>query len=209
MGPLLDVVHASPLAIWGLLALLILCGIGLPMPEDIILIAAGLVAASGGQSWVEVSVLMYLGVLAGDSLIFGVGRRFGGRLLALSWTRRWLSPEKQERIARLLDRYGSAAFFIARFMPGLRAPIFFTAGAMKVRYARFAIFDGLAALISVPVFVWLGSFLGRKFGDDLVRLRSAMSTAHTYTTWFAVAVLVIVVTLIWINRRKLIQAARG
>lgn len=209
MEAFLEYVQASPLAIWGLLALLILCGVGLPMPEDIILIGAGLVAAGTGHSWLTTSVLMYLGVLAGDSLIFAIGRRFGARLLGLRWTRRWLSPEKQERIARLLDRYGSAGYFLARFLPGLRAPIFWTAGAMKVRYVRFALFDGLAALISVPVFVWLGTFLWQKFGDDFDELRGAMSLTHSYTLMFAIVLIVMVASVLWLNRRKLMQVAQG
>jgi membrane protein DedA with SNARE-associated domain len=208
MDALLEYIQASPLAIWGLFGLLILCGVGLPMPEDIVLIAAGLVAAETGQSWVAVSVLMYFGVVAGDSLIFAVGRYFGRRLLALPWTRRWLNSKKQERIAALFDRRGSAAFFIARFMPGLRAPIFCTAGAMKVRYLQFLLYDGLAALVSVPLFVWLGHFLWQKFGDDFEQMRAALSRAHAYTMIFALVVLGVVIALLIANRRRLARALR-
>jgi membrane protein DedA with SNARE-associated domain len=203
MEPLFDLFQGSPLAIWGLLALLVLCGVGLPMPEDIILIAAGLIAGDTGRSWIYTSILMYFGVLAGDSLIFAVGRHFGSRLLALRWTRRWLSPVKQERIERLFARYGSAAFFLARFMPGLRAPIFCTAGAMKARYTQFVLFDGLAALISVPAFVWLGHFLWSRFGDDFGELSGAMSRTHSYTLVFAIVLMTAIVSVVWLNRRKL------
>ena len=92
--------------------------------------------------------------------------------------------------------------FVARFMPGLRAPIFCMAGTMGVRYLRFAFFDGLAALLSVPVFVWLGSFLWQNFGDDLEQLRGAMSRTHFYTTLFAVGLLIAVITTIWLNRHR-------
>lgn len=207
MESLFDLLQGSPLAIWGLFALLILCGLGLPMPEDIILIVGGMIAAETGGSWVYVSMLMYIGVLAGDSLIFAIGRHFGGRLLGLSWTRRWLSPEKQQRIERLFGRYGATAFFLARFMPGLRAPIFCTAGAMKTRYAQFIVFDGLAALVSVPAFVWLGSFLWARFGDDFELLRDAVSRTHHYTLAFAVVVMLAVGGVAWRNRRKFARAA--
>lgn len=199
---LLEFCQTSPVALWGLLVLLVLCGVGLPLPEDIILIAAGLVTAANVESWIGASVFMYAGVLAGDSLIFALGRRFGPKVLALRWTRRWLSPPRQERISRLFARFGSAAFFFARFMPGLRAPIFCVAGAMRVSYGRFIAYDGLAALFSVPVFVWLGNFLWRNFGDDLERLRSAMSRAHFYTTLFAVTVLVTLVAVAWASRHR-------
>lgn len=209
MDVLLEFVQTSPWAIWGLFALLILCGMGLPMPEDIILIATGVLAAVQESSWVYASVLMYCGVIAGDSLMFMIGRRYGSRLLAARWTRRWLSQEKQQRVTRLLDRFGSTAFFVARFMPGLRAPFFCTAGAMGARYSQFLLFDGLAALVSVPVFVWLGSFLWRKFGEDIEAFSNAMSRTHSYTLAFAVAVVVTIAIVIWCNRRKLAQVSRG
>lgn len=193
---------------WGLFVLLLLCGIGLPLPEDILLIAAGLVVAESGRSWIFASVLMYVGVIGGDSLIFAVGSRFGRRLLKLSWMRRWLPAEKQERIGALFQRYGSTAFFLARFMPGLRAALFGTAGVMKVRYVRFLVFDGLAALISVPAFVWLGSFLGHKFGDDLGHLAGAISRAHSYTLIFAVGLTLTAIAVLWLNRRKLVPVSR-
>lgn len=208
MAALLEYIQSSSLAMWGLLGLLILCGLGLPLPEDVILLAAGLIAGESGGSWIYASVLMYAGVIAGDSLIFGAGRHFGHRLLRLKWTQRLFSPHRQERVQRLFARYGSTAFFLARFMPGLRAPIFGTAGAMKVRYLQFLVFDGAAALISVPFFVWLGSFLWRQFGGNLDELRAAMAQTHSYTLMFALGVLAVVAALVWFNRRRLIRATR-
>jgi membrane protein DedA with SNARE-associated domain len=173
------------------LGVLLLCGLGLPIPEDIILVTAGMVAAEDGQSWVSATALMYAGVLIGDSFIFLLGRRWGSELLKHRWILRMLSPEKQEKVAQLFHRYGSAVFFVARFLPGLRAPVFWTAGAMRASYVRFVLFDGVAALISVPVFVWLGHFLWLRFGSNFSTLSKAISRTHSYTLWFAVAVLII------------------
>jgi len=199
---LLEFCQASPIALWGLFALLILCGFGLPLPEDIVLITAGLVTAANGDSWIGASIIMYAGVLAGDSLIFGIGYRFGPDLLAKTWIQRWLTPARQDRISEMFAKHGAVAFFLARFMPGLRAPVFCMAGAMGARYLKFLLFDGLAALISVPVFVWLGNFLWRTFGDDLEQLRGAMSRAHFYTTLFAVGLVIAIGVTAWVNRHR-------
>lgn len=189
--PLLEYLQSSPLGLWVLLGVLLLCGLGLPIPEDIILVTAGMVAAEDGQSWISATALMYAGVLMGDSFIFLLGRRWGGELLKHRWILRMLSPEKQDKVAQLFHRYGSAVFFVARFLPGLRAPVFWTAGAMRASYLRFAFFDGLAALISVPVFVWLGHFLWLRFGSNFSNLSKAISKTHSYTLVFAVGVLLI------------------
>lgn len=56
-------------------------------------------------------------------------------------------------------RYSNWVLFVARFLPGLRSPIFLTAGmTRRIPFWRFLLLDGLAALISVPVWVYLGYF---------------------------------------------------
>jgi membrane protein DedA with SNARE-associated domain len=49
---------------------------------------------------------------------------------------------------------------MARFMPGLRTPIFMTCGIYQVSFWKFLTLDGLAALISVPVWVYVGVIFG-------------------------------------------------
>lgn len=205
--PLIEYFQGSPVELLGLLSLLILCGVGLPVPEDVILLATGMIAQETGRSWFLGSVVMYVGVLAGDSLAFGIGRRFGMRLLLLPLIQRLIPPRKQERIESLFRRYGSAVFFVARFLPGLRAAIFCTAGAMRARYSRFIIFDGAAALISVPFFVWIGHVLWAKFGDDLGMLHRAVTRTQSYALWFAVVAASVMVFLAWRLRRKLARVS--
>lgn len=178
---LLKYFQNSPLSLWGPFMVLILCGLGLPVPEDIVLLVAGAMGVMDGYSWMEVSVLMYAGVMIGDSTIFFAGRFFGGKLRQAAWFQRYLSSPKQAKVERLFDHYHSFVLFFGRFLPGLRAPIFFTAGSMKVRYWKFFFFDGFAALISVPFFVWLGHWLWLKFQDDLVALERALSQTKAYT----------------------------
>ena len=186
---LLALLQESPLSLWGPFFLLLLCGMGLPMPEDIVLIVAGMLAMDDGRSWIPVAVLMYFGVMAGDSIIFLLGRRYGTRLLAWQGTHHLFPPRKQARVQQLFERYGSVVLLIARFLPGLRAPIFSTAGAMRVRYLKFATYDGVAALFSVPVFVWLGHWLWAKFDDDIQKLNAALANTGSYTFWVAAALL--------------------
>jgi membrane protein DedA with SNARE-associated domain len=193
---LLNFFQNSPLSLWGPFFVLILCGLGLPLPEDVVLVVAGAMGVMDGRSWPEISVLMYAGVLAGDSTIFLAGRFFGGKLRPAIWFQRYFPAGKQAKVERLFDRYHSLMLFFGRFLPGLRAPIFFTAGSMKVRYWKFFCFDGLAALISVPFFVWLGHWLWEKFGNDIAALDRAMSRTQTYTMIVATVILVIVVVVV-------------
>ncbi|MDO8539769.1 MAG: DedA family protein [Opitutaceae bacterium] len=193
---LLDLLQESSLSLWGPFLLLLLCGVGLPLPEDIVLVVAGMLAQDDGRSWIATAVLMYIGVLAGDSIIFLLGRHYGARLLAWEGTHNLFPPKKQARVQRLFDRHGSYVLLIARFLPGLRAPVFSTAGAMQVGYLKFLTYDGAAALVSAPVFVWFGHWLWLKFDDDIQNLNAALSRTEWYTVWVA-AGLLLVALMVW------------
>ncbi|MBL9203390.1 MAG: DedA family protein [Opitutaceae bacterium] len=202
---LLAYFNGSPWAIWGLFLVLVGCGLGIPMPEDIVLIAAGICAANLGQPWLVTTAIMYAGVMIGDSIIFALGRHFGPRLLTMPWLLKLFPAEKQERARARFVRHGRKGLFFARFLPGIRAPFFCTAGAMHVPYLRFVLYDGLAALVSVPVFVFLGHWIGLRFAENVDALREAVANTHAWTlaaTAVLVLALAIVVFVAWRRRRR-------
>lgn len=206
---LLNLFQDSHLSLWGPFFVLLLCGLGLPIPEDVVLVAAGAMGENLGRSWLEVSALMYAGVLGGDSITFFAGRHVGGWVLTSRWFQRILSPQKQAKVVDFFERRGSAGLFIGRFLPGLRAPIFFTAGSMKVPFLKFLFFDGLAALLSVPVFVWLGHWLWSRFHDDLEQFHKTLSKSQGYALWVIAGIVVasLFFFLPWRRKRKELKAA--
>ncbi|HWA24731.1 MAG TPA: DedA family protein [Lacunisphaera sp.] len=196
----------SPLSLWGPFIVLILCGLGLPVPEDIVLVSAGVLAQIDDREWYSVAALMYGGVMLGDSTIFLAGRYFGARMRASRWFQRYFSQKKQDKVEDLFHRYHSWVLFVGRFLPGLRAPIFFTAGSTRVKYWKFFFFDGLAALISVPFFVWLGFWLWEKFGNDIAALKRALSRTHSYSIMVAALIgLVLVLAIFRIVRKSRVK----
>lgn len=200
---LLDQFQGTPLSLWGPFTVLLLCGLGLPVPEDIVLIAAGALGVLDERPWIEVSALMYAGVMGGDSIIFLAGRFFGGRLRATPWFQKIFPSAKQDKVEVLFERHGSTGMFLGRFLPGLRAPIFFTAGSMKVSYFKFLCFDGFAALISVPFFVWLGHWLWMTFQDDIEQLNRTLDVTHSFSRWIVVlAALACAGLWFWSRRMK-------
>ncbi len=145
--------------------ILLLCGLGLPVPEDVSLILGGSLVFQGKAGLFLMMVTGYVGIILGDSLMFALGRRLGsqvgvkpGGLLG-----RIISPAKRARVEELFKKHGEKVVMIARFLPGVRAPTYFTAGSVGMRYTHFLFFDSVAALASAPIFV----FLGYKFGGEL------------------------------------------
>jgi membrane protein DedA with SNARE-associated domain len=153
----------------GMFGALLACGFGFPMPEDIILIAGGILAQQeGGPLWPSFLVA-YAGVIIGDGIMFTIGRTIGPRVLAHPFVMRIFTPARRGRVEHIFARWGAYAVFMGRFAAGVRAWVFLTAGAMKVRTPMFIVFDSLAAFMSVPLFIWVGY----KFGENIDAIKRA------------------------------------
>jgi membrane protein DedA with SNARE-associated domain len=140
-------------------AALLLCGAGAPLPEDITLVAGGVIAGLGFANVNAMAAVALVGVLVGDAAMFLLGHRHGARIMRWPLVARLLTPARYCRVQEKFARYGNRLLFLARFLPGMRTAVYVTAGAThRVSFLRFLLLDGLAALISVPVWVYLGYF---------------------------------------------------
>lgn len=147
---------------------LLVSGFGVPIPEDITLVAGGIIAGLGYANPELMCLTGLAGVMVGDSTMFLIGRHFGPRARRVRWVGHLLTPARYARVQGMFSRHGSRLMFIARFLPGLRSAVFLTAGMTgQIRFRRFFMLDGLAALISVPVWIYAG-FHGAENRDWLL-----------------------------------------
>lgn len=166
----------SPLSVYlMLLGILILCGFGLPIPEDIILITGGYLAYEDLLNVHVMNLVGLVGVLLGDSTMFLLGKKYGQVLLSNEYVSKVITHDKVEKAKDYVQKYGNRIFFIARFLPGLRSPIFFTGGTLKSNFFIFFLYDGLAALISVPVWVYSAYYFGEYIYKVIVYARNAQA----------------------------------
>lgn len=136
-------------------SVLLLCGFGLPLPEDVMLFTGGMLAYYGKADVHIMVVVAFAGVMIGDGTIFFLGSKFGLALTRKPFFERILSPERLSSIRERFHLHGNKIVFAARFMPGLRTPVFFTAGTLHLPFRVFLFYDGFAALISVPTIIYL------------------------------------------------------
>lgn len=189
----------TPAAVYYTLSgILLLCGLGLPIPEDITLISGGWVAHLGIVNVHTTFVICLCAVLGGDTIAFFLGRLFGRKLLDTRLARRFFPPRKQLRVRAYFRKYGSKVIFIGRFLPGLRFSIFFSAGMLRLRTAVFLIYDTLAALLSVPALVYLAYYFGAHI-DSVV----AWARRSEYGIMIAAFVVVAVVAIKAYRKRRL------
>jgi membrane protein DedA with SNARE-associated domain len=95
------------------------------------------------------------GILIGDSIIFRAGQTYGEKLLETRLGRH-IPGERVQRTIFLFEKHGPKFIMAARFVPGLRAVTYFVAGTTGVPYWKFLLFDGIAACVSAPAWVYLG-----------------------------------------------------
>jgi membrane protein DedA with SNARE-associated domain len=174
--------------------LLFLSGIGLPLPEDIPLTIAGFTTIKQAHDqfvfvdYLTTFVVVVIPILLGDLIAYTLGRRYGLVLPErIGVLRRVLSARRLGRVRRWFDRYGSFAVFLGRQVAGVRFVTFFTAGSMRMPVPRFLAFDFLGCVVSVPIWLTLGT-LASRYGE--VWLHAAMSRASS--TLLLVVVLLVV-----------------
>lgn len=182
------------IAVFGIL---ILCGFGLPIPEDITLVSGGVISGLDLANPHTMCVVGLAGVLIGDSTMFLAGRIFGYRIQRIRTFRRILSPRRFSQIQRKFKQYGLSLLFVARFLPGLRSPIYLVAGmSRRIPYHTFILMDGFAALISVPVWIYLGYF----FADNLDLLMEYVKDVQKLI-YLCLGVVILIVLLVYLKKR--------
>ncbi len=159
---------------WGYLAIflvVVLGNVGLPVPEETVLIIAGYLVWRGRLWLPAVLVVGIVSAVAGDNLGYWLGRRYGRR--AVDRYAQWMlvRPERLESVRRFVRRYGAGGVFGGRFFPVLRFLAGPLAGATGLGFLPFVVGNVLGAALFVPYAVGIGLAIGYGLGGYVERLR--------------------------------------
>ena len=166
----------------GLFLVLFGAGLGVPVPEEIPVLTAGVLAHEGVVRWWIALPVCLVAILAGDATLYWIGRHWGERILEWRMVRCVLTPEREERFKAAYRRNGIKIVFTARHVAGVRAAAFLTAGIARVPFGQFMAVDAAAAMVGVPISFAL-AFI---FAD---RLEWVMQDVHRAERWLAVVAL--------------------
>jgi membrane protein DedA with SNARE-associated domain len=158
----------QPYKVYGFIVIfMFLSAVGLPIPEELVLLSAGLVAHSAlnpssppppGVEMVDINTLMwvcFLSVLLADTMVFSIGKYFGPHLMRQEWMKKKLDGKTYGIVLKWFEKYGSWCVGIFRFTPGIRFPGHVCCGLMQVPMWKFLVIDSIVAVASVPTQVWL------------------------------------------------------
>jgi len=143
----------------------VLTGTGLPIPEEVPIVAAGILAARGiiDPYWALAACLF--GALAGDCVMYWIGYHFGRNVVREHpWWAHLVKPEREAQIEQMLQRHGLKVFFLARFLVGIRSPVYLSAGILHVPFRRFFLIDLFCATTVIGLFFTLSY----KFGQSII-----------------------------------------
>jgi membrane protein DedA with SNARE-associated domain len=147
---------------------------GLPIPEEMTLVSAGLVAfmaahpgqypppfpGAEGVNLITLSIVCFIAVLGSDLLIYFLGKTFGRRIVHSKFFIKKIGTGRLDKINALFQKYSFWACGIFRFTPGVRFPGHLSCGILGVPLWKFILVDGVAALFSVPTQVYLVATYG-------------------------------------------------
>lgn len=151
---------------------LLLGGVGFPIPEDLPLILAGVVASQKIVSLRGIYLTSYFGVVLADQLIYFIGYFFGKKLVTAGIKSPFLPSINQEKINTIregLRKKRLVYIFLGRHLFPLRTATFITAGALGIPYFEFLIADAFAALLSVSIVIGIGYFLGEQLSHETIK----------------------------------------
>lgn len=181
---------------YGYAAVFVMVGaesLGIPLPGETILIAAGIYAGSTHKLsvWLIWAVAAAAAII-GDNIGFLIGDKGGYRLLH-RYGRYIRVKEPEIKVGRLIfDRHGGKVVFFGRFVSVLRTYAAFLSGTLKMRWRRFLVYNAAGGIVWSALY----SFVSYEAGDAIKK------TSHQAAIGLAIAAVVVIVAAIVLVRRK-------
>jgi membrane protein DedA with SNARE-associated domain len=187
----------------GIFAVLLLASLGVPIPEEMPIIASAVLSHEGLVRWWLALPVCVAGVLSGDIVLYWMGRYWRERVLQWRIVRLVLNLEREERLKKAYRQHAVKTIVTVRHVMGLRAAAFLTAGIAQVPFSTFLLADGAAALVGVPLAFGLAYF----FTDQV---EAVLADVRRVERWFALFGLVAAATaLVAAARRRSRQGVPG
>ena len=140
----------------GITLILILGGLGLPIPEEAPIILAAVLSKNDQLQWPLALASCLVGVLLGDMVVYFLGFVYGEKVLSLPVTRRLLTRAREAQIKGYFHRHGFKILIFGRFAVGFRTAAYLTAGILKLPVLKLFLTDLVAASLSTLLMFGLG-----------------------------------------------------
>jgi len=135
--------------------------VGFFFPGDTLLFSAGILAATGKLGLIPTLITIAVAAIVGDNTGYHIGSKLGRRLFnkpdGVVFRKEYI-----DRAEIFYEKHGSKAMLVAHFIPIIRAFAPVTAGAAKMPYSRFFLFDAIGDIAWTLAITLLGYFVGSR-----------------------------------------------
>lgn len=158
------------------------------------MLAAGFLAYLGALNFFVVLIVAFTGAIVGDNIWFWVGQKGGTPLVEKYGKFFFLTKKRVKRAKDYLDRHGSKAIFVSRFIFGTRTSTAILAGALGMPAKKFA----RSNLTGAGVWAILTASLGYLFGKSFEVLRGYIArTEHTLLILAGAAIIIFILRFLF------------
>lgn len=196
MSALFDLVHQFGYA--GLFLVMAIANMGMPVGTEIVVPAAGALAAQGHlSSWILVGAVATLGEVAGGFVLYLVGY-YGGEPFVHRYGRYVLFREHElARVHSFYQRYGRNTVFICRFVPFVRGVAALPAGISRMPKSIFVVYTAAGSAVFCFGLAWLGNAFGASIGAMLPLI-------HRFSIALVILAIAAITAVLWwrLNRRR-------
>jgi len=180
---------------FGIILLLVLGGLGLPVPEEAPVILAAILSKRGIMFTPLAFGACVAGVLLGDFVVYFLGYYYGERVMNLSLARKFLTVERETQMKGYFHRHGIKILILGRFAVGFRTAAYLTAGILRIPPLKLLVTDLLAVALSTPLMFGLGYVFAHQ-------IERGLHEAQRFLTVIIVGGCVIVALIRWRKGRR-------
>jgi membrane protein DedA with SNARE-associated domain len=180
---------------WMIFVALMLGIVGLPIPDETILVFCGALIAKGTMKPLPAWMFAVAGSWCGISLSYTIGRTLGLGVVHKYGKYLHITDERLKKVQDWFDRIGHWALFFGYYIAGVRHFSAIVAGTSKLPFHQFMAYAWSGGLVWATTFLTLGYFLGENW-------KQIFELIHHYLLYFSIAVLAIVAAYYFFRRRK-------
>ena len=162
---------------FGIFLILVLGGLGLPVPEEAPIILAAILARKGTMHWIPALASCFAGVLVGDFIVYFLGFFYGEKVLSLPLTRKFLTKARESQIQGYFHRHGVKILVLGRFAVGFRTAAYLTAGILRLPPLQLFLTDLCAASFSTLLMFGLGYAFATKVEEGFQEAQHYLTPA--------------------------------
>ncbi|MFL6449048.1 MAG: DedA family protein [Bryobacteraceae bacterium] len=179
----------------GLFVLLVLGIVGLPVPDETLLVFSGYLISKGQLGALLTFASAFAGSVSGMSISYLLGRTLGHAAVERYGRFVHVTPAKVERVHQWFKRVGNWLLSVGYFIPGVRHFTALVAGMSGLEFRIFAPFAFSGAAVWVALFLSLGYWFGENWQSIIV-------LTHQYT-FPAVLLLCAAVGILWLRTARI------